>query len=114
MIKKILVPVIDKELIIHVGASEWGKFVKALEKQNAKVSGDEKEAPPKGGGRAYGSWIYVDNLEDTNLVIHEVLHFLSDVYTNLQCESEEEFKAYIGAYVLTDIFKWLHKNKNKE
>lgn len=116
MIKKIFVPLIEKEVILHIGQESWNKFVKDTKAKGrkSKASDDESIPPGEGSGRTWGSWVWVHDLKDTNTLIHEILHFLDDTYTFVACEDETEFKAYIGAHVLTKVLEWRDKVLEKE
>ena len=49
--------------------------------------------------------IYIEDMTDINVLIHEVSHFLDWLFTEMMIQEEGEFKANIMAHVFTELFE---------
>ena len=105
--KTFRIPLVDKVFYIYVGEKEWEHFKKDSIRSGADESLDEPY-PGKDSGRAGGSWIWVDNVKDRNLVIHELTHFVDHLLAYLH-SNDEEFRAYLTAWVIDNVLKWVDK-----
>ncbi len=49
--------------------------------------------------------IFVEDVKNKNVLLHEVSHFLDSLYEDLACQTETEFKAYLFAYVIEEVLR---------
>ncbi len=108
--KAFRIPLVDMALRVYVGAREWRSFLKAVTDHGAarEDKDDPKEPPGKGSGRSWGGWVWVEGLEDTNCLVHELSHFLTDTMAALHSE-DGEFRAYITGWVVSAVLEWAAK-----
>ena len=102
--KEFKIPLIDKVFYIYVGEKEWEQFKKNSIKNGADENLNEPY-PGEDSGRAGGSWIWIDNKKDRNLIIHELSHFVDQLLNYLHTH-DGEFRAYITAWVIDNVLKW--------
>lgn len=94
---RVTIPLIDEELVILSGPTEWKKFCKLTSEAGADVSG-EGDAPGEGSGRQWGGWIWVHDLGDRKLMLHELSHFMDTLMEHLNTE-DGEFRAFLSSDV---------------
>lgn len=104
MIKKFRIPLIEKTLTIYIGHRSYRAWAQAVGAHGCK---SDTSDPPTQAGRCWGGWMWVADIEDVDTIFHEVAHALSNLYHNLGCEDEEEFKAYLSSHLLAQIHAWL-------
>lgn len=112
--KKIRVPLIDKDIAIYVGEGEWGRWKKQLLKHGCEdpILAHEHDVVGEGGGLTWGSFVWLQQTENINTVFHEVQHALSAIKQHLRADDEEEFNAYIAGYVNEKVYNWLQEVNN--
>jgi len=108
--KRFKVPLVNIALVIYSGEDEWERFKTQTIKKGAAES--LKTKCPSGGGRAWGSWLWVYNIHDSNTLYHELSHFIDDTMDDLHSK-DTEFRAYITGYVYENVIKWVNSKKNK-
>lgn len=110
--KTFTIPLIDKVLELYWGEKGWKPFFNACKKAGSNIDKDPFSSDPNkhpGGGRADGSWVWVENIRDRSLLIHEISHFLDMLYDFVGCKEEREFKAYLAEYVLDTAISFAEK-----
>ena len=95
------IPFIDHKLYIYSG-------IKGRESFNCQVKLDYPEWKDEddSDGMHYQNYIYVEKLENTKILLHEVGHYLEWLYNELDCQNESEFKACLLTYVIEKVFRW--------
>ncbi len=113
--KKIKIPLIDKEIRIYIGKEEWEIWKKAVNKCGCEDPLMEADMPShKADGVTWGGFIWINSMDSINTIHHEVQHSLSTIYNTLGCEEEEEFMAYIAGHVGEKVFEWILEEKDGE
>ena len=110
MIKRFRIPLVCRTLSLRRGAQLQGL---GSGSPGSRLQGGHG-APPTRGGRCWGGWMWVADIQDANSVFHEAAHALSNLSNNLGCEDEEEFRAYLSGHLFAQIHEWLKKRNNKE
>ena len=108
MIKRFRVPLIGKKIAIYAGERSYSAWVKTIRANGCDANISEA---PGFGGRCWGGWIWVSDINDTHTVFHELAHVLSNIYSGLGCDDEEEFKAYISGYLIGEVYDFLENLK---
>ena len=110
--KRFHVPLIEVTVFVHVGASEWASFLKAVWRKGAlKLDRDDVNNPSKSGGRAWGGWLWVSDIQDTNTLMHEVSHVLDNTM-GLIDSNDTEFRAYIAGWLISSVLEWRDNEKH--
>lgn len=104
MIKRFKIPLVCRTLSLYVGRRSYRAWARAVAAHGCKSDTGE---PPTQGGRCWGGWMWVADIEDAETIFHEAEHALSNLYGNLGCEDEEEFRAYLSGNLLAQIHAWL-------
>jgi hypothetical protein len=97
---KIKIPLTPVRLFVYVGKNELKKYAKKIKKIS---NGWEPENKMSGYSLENYIWIHKSNSKKT--IIHELLHFLDWLYSYLSCENENEFKSYLGEWVILNVQK---------
>ena len=105
--KHFKIPLIEKTFDIYVGKDEWEKFKHDTIKEGATES-INIPLPSKGSGKAWGGWVWISDLKDRQLVIHELSHLIDDTMEDLHSK-DTEFRAYITMWVIDNVLKWIEK-----
>jgi hypothetical protein len=100
---KITIPLINYSFYIYVGDEEYEKMIKAAKKYGHTVGG----ASSNRAGWCIGQYIWIRNVFDDATLYHEIFHFLDELFKNVGCVDELEFRAYIAEYVYTKSISWL-------
>ena len=98
--KEIYIPFHKCKLIIHIG--EKGK--EAFE-EYIKSYDSEWKADVDYDGMQYLNRIWVEDVKDHKILMHEIGHYIEWLYTELYCEEESEFKACLFSHVLCSVIE---------
>lgn len=101
------VPIIDLDINIWVGDIEG--YDKHCKKLGAHYVNDDPAANvADSDGYHYKNCLYFSERLDPDTIIHETIHLI-DWIEKSYCPGgkEEEFNAYIGAYIFSGIFELL-------
>lgn len=104
--KSFFIPIYRKRLYIYVGAQEWSAWCKAVERSGHKMSDSDKELPSNLGGRAWGSWVWINKITDLRTIFHELDHFVTMFVQYIGADGEEELRAYIVGFLYEKVLKW--------
>ena len=100
--KRIKIPLIDKEICIYIGEKEWENWRKSCIKLGGEDIPDDMPED-NGDGVTFLAQIWMYSKDDISTIFHEIQHSLSAIFTYLGCEDEEEMRAYIAGYVNNEI-----------
>lgn len=114
MSKRFVIPLVNLHFTIYCGPEEWRTWYLACKKNGCtNFRGDDVNSPPDVGGRCWYGWLWVASTEDVTTVFHEVTHLLARLYEQMNCGTEEEFKAVLSGHVLSIVHEWLVKVNQK-
>ena len=110
MIKRFRIPLVCRTLSLYVGRRSYRAWARAISAAGCKIDTGE---PPTQGGRCWGGWMWAADIQDVDTIFHEAAHALSNLYDNLGCGDEEEFRAYLSGHLLAQMHTWLTGIKNE-
>jgi len=92
------IPLTDYSLLIYTGTKGRASF-------NHHVLMDYKDWEDNSDNDAmhYKNHIYIEDITDKEILLHEVAHFLEWLYEYLDCEKEPEFKARLFTYIIMEL-----------
>ena len=95
------IPFVDHKLYIYSG-------IKGRESFNYQVKLDYPEWKDKkdSDGMNYNNHIFIENMSNKKVLLHEISHYLEWLYNELDCQKESEFKACLLTYIIRKIFQW--------
>ena len=108
MKKSFTIPLVDVTFYIYVGESEWKAWRNHAGSNGAKMEKEPEDPPSSGSGRSYGSWIWLGEVDNLELVAHELSHFVDDMMNHIHSD-DGEFRAYISGWVHKAVFDWRDK-----
>ena len=101
--KRYTIPLICKTFTVYSGDEEWQKFRAITIKEGADEPEKEK-CPPKGSGRCFAGYVWVHDLKDKKILIHELSHLIDDVMLTIGSH-DTEFRAYITEWIFYTCLK---------
>ena len=106
------IPLIDQTFTLYIGEDDFIKYAKQVKKEypDAYKYGDEilnEECAGLTGGFTVHRLVWLGNSHDKNLIYHELAHMLHSLYEQINATEENEFKAYISAWVYCEVFKYI-------
>lgn len=66
---------------------------------------EDSEFDAYSDGYQFENYIWVENRRDTEVLLHELQHYLDWLFKYLGCRKEKEFKAYLASYVIKSVLK---------
>lgn len=108
------IPLIDQSFILYIGENDFVKFAKQVKKEypDAYEYNDEiinEECEGLTGGFTVHRLVWIGNSYDKNLIYHELSHMLHSLYLEINATEENEFKAYLSAYIYCAVFKYIEE-----
>ena len=106
-IKRFTIPLIDMNFFIYSGEDEWQRFKQITIKEGA----DEEltsPCPKKGSGRCFREHVWVFDIKNKKILIHELSHLLDDIMLTIGSK-DTEFRAYLTEWVMFKVLEWRKK-----
>jgi hypothetical protein len=100
-VKQFKIPLVDKAISIYIGDEEYKKYITFTTKLGFEEPDDEST------GLAAGSVIWVKDINNKNVLFHEIQHALDALFEDMGFTGESEFKAYVAGHVLSKVYEWL-------
>lgn len=94
------IPFVDHKLYIYSG-NEGRKLFKNQVKLDYPEWKDEDDSD----GMHYQNHIFVENLDNIKILLHEISHYMEWLYDELNCKDESEFKACLLAHIIRSAFR---------
>ena len=112
--KRIKVPLIEKQVEIYVGLNEYDKWKNQCIKHGCRdpelFMNMENADVHEDSGKTWGGFIWIGDSKNTNTIFHEVQHVISNIQNLIMNDPEEEFSAYIAGYINEKVFEWILNN----
>lgn len=99
------VPLVNKKMFLYAGESEWRRFDREAQKDGAHPNGAYSNEWNKNAGRCFGSHVWVDNIKDGPMLIHEMSHFVDNLMGDVGSD-DTELRAYITENIMTRVLTW--------
>jgi len=96
------IPFKDHKLCIYSG-----KKGRVVFNNTVKLVTPEWKDDNKADGMTFQNHIFVEDKKNMSVLLHEVSHFLDNLYEEFSCETETEFKACLFAYIMLEVLKVL-------
>ncbi len=114
--KEFKIPMIDQSFILFIGEDDFVKFAQQAKKEypDAYKYEDEiikEECAGLTGGFTVHRLVWIGNTHDKNLIYHELSHMLHSLYLEINAVEENEFKAYLSAYIYCEVFNHIDEIK---
>ena len=94
------IPFIKHKLNIYIGSEGRTLFDHIVEAKYPEWDGDIES-----DGMHYENYIFVEDTRNSEVLFHEISHFLDWLYGKLNCQYESEFKACLMAHVMSKYFR---------
>ena len=98
--RQIDIPFKDHKLCIYTGKKGRIDFTKKVHSVSPDWVDDNTT-----DGISFQNLIFIEDVKNKNVLLHEVSHFLDTLYEELACQTETEFKAYLFAYVIEEVLR---------
>lgn len=95
------IPFDDHCLMLYIGKESRDSFRSQIHLKYPEWE-DDKEVD----GMHYKNHVFIEDIENKNVLLHEISHYLEWLCTHLSCDSESEFKACLFSHVIRSVFKW--------
>lgn len=110
--KEFKIPMIDQSFILFIGEDDFKNYAKQVKKEypDAYKYDDDilnKECAGLTGGSTVHRLVWIGNSKDKNLIYHELSHMLHSLYLEINATDENEFKAYLSAWVYCEVFNYI-------
>jgi len=112
--KEFKIPLIDQSFILFIGEDDFIKYAKQAKKEypDAYKYDDDiinEECAGLTGGNTVHHLVWIGNSKDKNLIYHELSHMLHSLYEQINATEENEFKAYLSAYIYCTVFEYIEE-----
>lgn len=110
--KEFIIPMIDQSFILYIGEDDFIKFAKQAKKEYPDAYEYESEILNEiceglTGGKTVHRLVWIGSSKDKNLIYHELSHMLHSLFLEINATDENEFKAYLSAYIYCEVFEYI-------
>jgi hypothetical protein len=108
--KEFKIPMIDQSFFLYIGEDDYYKWAEKVKKELPKYPVDDN-CTGLTGGFSTDHLIWLGNSHDKNLIYHELAHYFHYLFEHIGINAENEFKAYITAWIYCEVFEYINKFK---
>lgn len=94
------IPLCDHRLMIYTDKEGRKSF-----DQHVKFDYPEHENRDNVDGLNYNNHIWIEDISNKHVLLHEVSHFLEWLYEHMDCQNETEFKACLFSDIVEKVIK---------
>jgi len=94
----------DQELILFIkdeGRKGFDDYVRSIIPKDEVWEGDNDA-----DGLSCENAVFIEDISDLRVLLHEMSHYLDYLYLRLSCTTEREFKAYLLSNILEKVLNF--------